>query len=248
MKAASSAEPLPFAELVVVDDHEPHPAALNMALDEVLLAGLEGTAVLRCYRWSRPAVSFGCFGRVAAIRADYPDAEPVRRWTGGGTVEHGRDFTYTLLVPRALPLATLPASEGYRLIHDAVASALAAAGWIGVEAAGATDVPPSHAAEAPPFLKPCFAHPVPHDLLAAGRKIAGGAQRRTRRGLLHQGSIQGAFFENGASGSRWDELRENLAAAFARESILVPLAASEVAAARELAAAKYEAKSWMERF
>ena len=248
MKAASAAAPLPFAALVVVDDLDPHPAALNMALDEVLLTGLQGTAVLRCYRWSRPAVSFGCFGRVAAIRADYPDAEPVRRWTGGGTVEHGRDFTYTLLVPRALPLATLPASEGYRLIHDAVASALAAAGWPNVEAAEAIDVDQSPAAGAAPFLKPCFAHPVPHDLLAAGHKIAGGAQRRTRRGLLHQGSIQGTFFGNGTIDNRRDELRKSLAAAFAKESISLPLTAAEVAAARELAAAKYEAKSWMERF
>ena len=247
MKAATSAAPLPFAELVVVDDREPHPAALNMALDEVLLAGLEGTAVLRCYRWSHPSVSFGCFGQVATVRAEYPHAEPVRRWTGGGTVVHGRDFTYTLLVPRALPLATLPASEAYRLIHNAVASALAAAGWPGVEAAEAVDVHQSHAAEALPFLKPCFAHPVPYDLLAAGRKIAGGAQRRTRRGLLHQGSIQGAFFEDGTIDNRWDELRRNLAVAFARESIFVPLAAAEITAARELAATKYEAKSWMER-
>ena len=246
--AASATEPLPFAELVVVDDHDPHPAALNMALDEVLLAGLEGTAVLRCYRWSRPAVSFGCFGRVDAVRADYPDAEPVRRWTGGGTVEHGRDFTYTLLVPRALPLATLAASESYRRIHDAVAAALAAAGWPGVEAAEATNAHPTRPADTTPFLKPCFAHPVPYDLLAAGQKIAGGAQRRTRRGLLHQGSIQGAFFEGGTSEDRWGELRTHLAAAFARKSILVPVRAAEVAAARALAATKYGAKTWMERF
>jgi lipoate-protein ligase A len=36
----------------------------------------------------------------------------------------------------------------------------------------------------------CFIAPVRNDLLANGRKIAGGAQRRTKRGLLHQGSIQ----------------------------------------------------------
>ena len=248
MKTASTAEPLPFTELVVVDDRDPHPAALNMALDEVLLAGLEGTAVLRCYRWSRPAVSFGCFGRVAAIRADYPDAEPVRRWTGGGTVEHGRDFTYTLLVPRALPLAILAASESYRRIHDAVASALAAAGWPGVEAAETANTHRASAADAAPFLKPCFAHPVPYDLLAAGHKIAGGAQRRTRHGLLHQGSIQGEFLAGGTSEDRWGELRTHLAAALARQSSLVPIRTAAVEAARALAATKYGAETWMERF
>ena len=37
----------------------------------------------------------------------------------------------------------------------------------------------------------CFANPVRADVLSNGRKIAGAAQRRTRRGLLQQGSIQG---------------------------------------------------------
>jgi len=37
----------------------------------------------------------------------------------------------------------------------------------------------------------CFANPVPADVMMDGRKIAGAAQRRARRGLLQQGSIQG---------------------------------------------------------
>ena len=36
----------------------------------------------------------------------------------------------------------------------------------------------------------CFANPVRADVMMDGRKIAGAAQRRTRRGLLQQGSIQ----------------------------------------------------------
>jgi len=35
-----------------------------------------------------------------------------------------------------------------------------------------------------------FANPVVADVIESGRKIAGAAQRRTRGGLLHQGSIQ----------------------------------------------------------
>lgn len=39
----------------------------------------------------------------------------------------------------------------------------------------------------------CFAGPTLHDVMKAdGRKICGGAQRRTRNGVLHQGSIQGS--------------------------------------------------------
>ena len=35
----------------------------------------------------------------------------------------------------------------------------------------------------------CFQRPVRGDVVQAGRKLAGGAQRRTKWGLLHQGSI-----------------------------------------------------------
>ena len=253
MPNGSSAPPLPLAELLVVDDPDPHPAALNMALDEVLLGGLAGVALLRCYRWLRPSVSFGCFGQSAAVRAGYPAAALVRRWTGGGIVEHGRDFTYTLLVPRALPLSALPASESYRHIHGAVASALAAVGWPPVEAAAVAGAPqpaslPPEGNGAAPFLKPCFANPVAFDLLAAGQKIAGGAQRRTRHGLLHQGSIQGAFFAAGLSEDRWRGLGESLAAALAREFTPAPIQAATFAAAEALAARKYGASAWTERF
>jgi lipoate-protein ligase A len=36
----------------------------------------------------------------------------------------------------------------------------------------------------------CFENPVAEDLLWRGRKVAGAGQRRTRHGLLHQGSLQ----------------------------------------------------------
>jgi lipoate-protein ligase A len=35
----------------------------------------------------------------------------------------------------------------------------------------------------------CFQKPVRFDIVAADRKLSGAAQRRTREGLLHQGSI-----------------------------------------------------------
>ena len=81
-----------FDELTEVADPEPHDAALNMALDEVLLRRAAGP-LLRVYRWARPAVSFGYFGKVADAEAAWPGREMVRRWTGGGIVPHGADVT-----------------------------------------------------------------------------------------------------------------------------------------------------------
>ena len=51
-----------FEELLVVSDETPHAAALNMALDEVLLRAVS-VPTLRLYRWASRAVSFGYFGR-----------------------------------------------------------------------------------------------------------------------------------------------------------------------------------------
>ncbi len=245
---------LPWEEVILIEDDEPHGAALNMALDEVLLSTLGDLPLLRCYRWSKPSVSFGCFGREAAVRAQFPAQPRVRRWTGGGIVEHGRDFTFSLFVPAGSPLAMARPAESYRAIHGAVAAALAALGCTNVESArpgsaeAAAGSAASDALPAPAHLRACFEHPVSHDLLLTGRKIAGGAQRRTRRGMLHQGSIQGAALDLTVAEVRWHNWRTALTRAFAVHASTRPIALEEVAAAHRLGAAKYGAAAWTGRF
>lgn len=218
-----------FDELTEVHDPEPHDAALNMALDEVLLGRATGPT-LRVYRWTRPAVSFGYFGKVADVEAAWPGREMVRRWTGGGIVPHGADVTYTLVVPRGLAFFRLGAEEAYRVIHERIAALLAGQGSA-VRLAVAAAAKVSDA---------CFENAARHDLLADGGKIAGAAQRRTRAGLLHQGSVQTV--------ARPADFRGQLARAFADEIVLRPLKADELAEARELAAAKYSTSAWRLRF
>ena len=82
-------------------------AAMNMAIDEaILLAQKEQpNPTLRFYDWTQPAFSFGYFQDIAeavdidACRADH--IELVKRMTGGGTVVHGWELTYTLILPRS---------------------------------------------------------------------------------------------------------------------------------------------------
>ena len=239
-------------ELEVLDDPVPHPAALNMAIDEALLGRLGNRAVLRCYRWTRPAVSFGCFGRIHEVRDAYPGRELVRRWTGGGIVDHAADFTFSLLVPKVLPLASLPAAEAYPRVHTAVAMALTGAGFAGVENVPARtgvshpEFPP--ATQPPPHLLPCFEHPVAHDLTQAGRKVAGGAQRRTRMGLLHQGSVQKLSSGSGAWAAEERQVFAGmLMGCLGAERSCVAISPSIIEAAEEIAAHKYGAPSWLER-
>lgn len=151
-------------------------AAANMAIDESLLRHAQAP-VLRIYGWEEPCVSVGYFQKASVVAAG---TSFVRRYTGGGLVEHGGDLTYTLVLPADHPLTKAGTLPSYRAIHEGVASALRAAG---VDCRLATAQPKQDHAS-------CFLKPVPADVLGPkGNKLAGAAQRRTRQGCLHQGSI-----------------------------------------------------------
>jgi len=151
-------------------------AAANMAIDESLLRHAR-TPVLRIYGWEETCVSIGYFQKASVVAAG---TSFVRRYTGGGLVEHGRDLTYTLVLPADHPLTAAGTLPSYRAIHEGVASALRVAG---IDCRLATAQPKKDHAS-------CFLKPVPADVLdSKGAKLAGAAQRRTKQGCLHQGSI-----------------------------------------------------------
>ena len=168
-----------FERLLVYDDRNRENAATNMATDEALLEWSADPA-LRFYGWERPSLSFGYFGKFLEVSAESDDRDLVRRWTGGGSVPHGNDLTYSLITPAAEPAFAEGPDAIYAAVHAAICDALREEGR-GAELASAA---------APRISDACFANPVRHDVLIEGKKIAGAAQRRTRRGFLHQGSIQ----------------------------------------------------------
>ncbi|MFZ5806443.1 MAG: lipoate--protein ligase family protein [Verrucomicrobiota bacterium] len=153
-------------------------AARNMAVDEALLR-LCKEPMLRFYRWSEDGVSIGYFQswKIAPKERSF-----VRRYTGGGMVDHARDFTYSIIAPKAHPICDEGIHASYQKIHEHIASALNDAG-IDAILAQTSGVTPY--ADEPS----CFKKPVKFDVILNGKKIAGGAQRRTREGCLHQGSI-----------------------------------------------------------
>jgi len=174
----------------------PAAPAWNMAVDESLLRLAEGP-VLRVYEWDVPAVSLGYFQPAAVAPAGRPF---VRRYTGGGLVDHAHDVTYTVAAPRAHSLGVLSTAESYSRIHEGVAAALQE---IGLEAILSPVCEEGDEAA-------CFQKAVKFDVLHQGRKVAGAAQRRTRSGMLQQGSI--LLPDPALNGA----LREKLPGAFAR--------------------------------
>jgi lipoyl(octanoyl) transferase len=164
-------------KLRLIQERSPRPAAENMAVDETLFL-TAACPVLRSYRWARPSVSFGYFTPWNEVALRFAGRDLVRRWTGGGIVEHGQDFTYSLVCPAGEGLPTT--IEFYRVVHLAIANILRKSGCP-VEIAQLTE----------PIRSPaCFEKAVRFDLKLRGEKIAGAAIRRNRRGLLLQGSIQ----------------------------------------------------------
>jgi len=163
-------------------DPLPRPGPEAMAVDEWLLETAT-SPVLRIYGWLGNWGSIGYFGKVAEARTAFPEIDWVRRWTGGGTVDHRADWTYTVVAPAGSALAGLRGAESYRILHSALAEALAGEG-IGARLSSGADQTGAAL---------CFDNPVGYDLIdSTGRKLAGAGQRRTRRGLLHQGSVAAA--------------------------------------------------------
>lgn len=155
--------------------HGPASPARNMAIDEALLREVD-QPVLRLYGWSQPAVSIGYFQPAALA----PENRPfIRRYTGGGLVDHAQDVTYTVVLPRSHSWMSLSAPESYAQIHRGVQHALEKSGWL-------TELTPEASTVE---SDACFQKPVRFDLVAEGHKLSGAAQRRTREGMLHQGSI-----------------------------------------------------------
>lgn len=150
-----------------------------MAVDEWLLETAQ-VPLLRVYRWAGDWASIGYFGEIVAARAAFPGVEIVRRWTGGGMVDHREDWTYSLIVPHGEPLAGVRGAESYRTIHAALAEVLKAEGIAARMSRGDEETGAAL----------CFQNPVSHDLVGHhDQKLAGAGQRRTRLGLLHQGSV-----------------------------------------------------------
>jgi lipoate-protein ligase A len=167
-----------FARILFWDDPCRRSPAEHMACDEAL-AGVTEAPVLRTYRWAEPAVTFGYSQRLQNVQ-NLANGRPVmRRWTGGGTVFHGEELTLGLAIPASEDFTCLSSAQIYQAIHEALLPAirqiLPDAKLVSLEDCRCGPV--------------CFESPVAYDIIAGSRKILGGALRRSRQGILYQGSL-----------------------------------------------------------
>jgi lipoate-protein ligase A len=217
-----------FGSLDVYHDESSRTAALNMAIDEALLEHATAPSI-RFYKWDHPALSFGYFGKFTDVANHAGQRDLARRWTGGGIVFHGNDLTYSIVIPPTEPAFSESSTSIYEKIHDAIRAAFAANGQR-VELA---------ANVAPKISDSCFANPVRADVILNGHKVAGAAQRLTRRGLLQQGSIQDVDLSNKFAGQFASELCSKCYHKALDERL--------IARAHEIAEQKYETQVWLHK-
>ena len=237
-----------------------------MAIDEALLEVAKVPSI-RFYSWQSPALSFGYFGKFADVAEYATERDLVRRWTGGGIVFHGEDLTYSIVIPANDPVFAESSMSIYEKIHCALCNALVAGGQRAT-AAGVPESErlPEHArchsrqrcshapvARSTPRVPAChdgpqgrgynpplcFANTVRADVMLNGHKIAGAAQRRTRSGWLHQGSIQNVDLANG--------LTERFAQALSAKCSDRKIDNDVLKRACELAKQKYAAEDWLRK-
>ena len=179
-------------------------AYANMAEDLLLLDHFPWAQCIRfrSYGWTTHAVTFGYsqrFGEIAR-RLSASVTEICRRPTGGGIVDHGNDWTYSLVVPPKSALSEQSPLELYRLTHEAMANGLIRVGQRAELAVPSPSSVPAVRASSEECTSVdrqlwdpgiCFQKAEVHDVVCphSGRKIAGAALKKNRRGILLQGSI-----------------------------------------------------------
>jgi lipoate-protein ligase A len=162
--------------------------ATNMALDQAILEAVAAGAsppTLRFYAWSPPCLSLGRGQPLAdvdqaACRAAGVDI--VRRPTGGRSILHTDELTYSVALLQSDRRAEGGIVESYRRLSEGL---LAGLNRLGVPAVQAVD-------RSPPGVEVtavCFETPAYYEITVGGRKLVGSAQWRAQGGVLQHGTL-----------------------------------------------------------
>lgn len=161
-----------------------------MAADCYLATHFVQVPTLRLYRWDPPALSLGF--HQAQEKVDWDSCrrngvDIVRRPTGGRSVFHAHELTYSVILPRDAEFAT----GGVHAVHNRISQALAS----GIQSIG---INISLREQTTNFRQhyrhpgrgvACFTASAKYELQSKGKKVVGSAQRIFPETILQHGSI-----------------------------------------------------------
>jgi lipoate-protein ligase A len=223
-----------------------------MAIDEALFESLraigspESRGILRFYEFLMPTVTIGRYQRMK----DFPTGtfgdgyDIVRRITGGGLVDHNESLTFSFITHKDAYAKFATAAIFYKVLHAVIFKAFLGCGIRLVMQRGEGDEAIG--------VEECFKKPVEYDLLYEGRKIVGGAQKRSHGFILHQSSI---FFGVPAWQARpyLQELVRNMIIKEIEDTFDIRfeprcLTTEETQAAIRLEQTKYRTTAWRDKY
>jgi lipoate-protein ligase A len=164
---------------VLLDGHLT--AAENMRRDELLHAA--ALPIVRLYGWKPEAVSLGNSQSEADIDLDVVreyGLDIIKRGTGGGGILHNAvEITYSVVLPIQHPQLTANIAESFGLLSRGVVNALRALAL------------PAELESMPDRTRDalCYVRVQGTNVMVRGRKISGGAQRRTKWAVLQHGTV-----------------------------------------------------------
>lgn len=168
-------------------DTNTNDAYFNMAVDECILDEVSqgrSNPVLRFYGWSPPGISLGYFQKVRkSVDVNFckeNNISIVRRLTGGRTVLHADELTYSIIIPESHCLANGSVTNSYKNISVGILEGLKKIG-IPAEISSGTSKESNSSA--------CFEATSKYEIVINGKKIVGSAQTRKKGCLLQHGSI-----------------------------------------------------------
>lgn len=167
-------------------------AVENMRLDSELLEKAEELThpILHFYEWEGECATYGYFTDPAKLlnlqSAEKLSLHLARRPTGGGIVFHIWDMAFSVIVPAHLPEFSMNTLENYAFVNKAVL--LAVKEFFG-GSLPLSLIPEDLTQWDADCSRFCMAKPTKYDVMWEGKKVAGAAQRKTKVGFLHQGTI-----------------------------------------------------------
>jgi lipoate---protein ligase len=151
--------------------------------------------ILHFYSWNSPSATYGYFidprKHLNLHNCEKLEIDLARRPTGGGIVFHLWDWAFSFILPVSHPRFSSDTLDNYFFVNS---QALLAIKDFLKKRRGKEEEPFSIFSvdkfeSGKPSYNFCMATPTKYDVIVEGKKAVGAAQRRTKEGYLHQGTI-----------------------------------------------------------
>ena len=150
---------------------------MNISLDEIFFTKENFEEIFRFYRWLKPSYTIGYFQKYPVKEDSYP---VIRRLTGGLSVLHNKDLSYSLIVSDKMWPYIYNQEKTYKLVHETIRKSLKTINIICDDTSKKVDTIKNYC---------CVNTLYKDDLLLNGKKIVGSCQRRRGTRILVEGSI-----------------------------------------------------------